>query len=95
MEGLRDLADVEVDAGLPVEERVRSFAEQIGDPHHFTAHGTEVRLSFAGRVTVEEAVARLLGLGDASAALPPSGCAGRGAPPSARSNRNAGRAATT
>ena len=83
MEGLRDLMDVEVDASLPVEERIRSFAEQIGDPYPFTAPGMEVRLSFAGQVTVEEAVARLLGLGDAPTALPPLSVTGRGAPPSA------------
>lgn len=65
MEAVRDLADVAVDASLPVDERVRSFAEQIGDPYHFTAHGVEVRLSFAGQVPVEEAVARLLGIGGA------------------------------
>lgn len=53
MEELRDLEDVTVDASLPVEERVRSFAEQIGDPYHFTTHGVEVRLSFAGQIPIE------------------------------------------
>ena len=65
MDELRDLADVTVDTSLPVEERIRSFAEQIGNPYHFTAHGVEVSLSFAGQVSVEDAVARLLGIEDA------------------------------
>lgn len=65
MEELRHLEDVKIDPDLPVEERIASFAEQIGDPYHFMAHGTEVRLSFEGQVSVELAVARLLGIADA------------------------------
>lgn len=70
MEELRDLEDVTVDASLPVEERVRSFAEQIGDPYHFTTHGVEVRLSFAGQIPIEGVVARILGIDDAPLPLP-------------------------
>lgn len=80
MEAVRDLADVEVDASLPVDERIRSFAEQIGDPYHFTTHGVEVRLSFAGQVPVEEAVARLLGIGGASMETEAAGPARRAEP---------------
>ena len=70
MEAVRDLADVAVDASLPVDERVRSFAEQIGDPYRFTTHGVEVRLSFAGQIPIEGAVARILGIDDAPLPLP-------------------------
>ncbi|MBM6816695.1 hypothetical protein H6A23_05885 [Olsenella uli] len=80
MGAVRDLADVEVDASLPVDERICSFAEQIGDPYHFTTHGVEVRLSFAGQVPVEEAVARLLGIGGAPMEAEAAGPARRAEP---------------
>ena len=78
MEELRDLEDVTVDASLPVEERVRSFADQIGDPYHFTTHGVEVRLSFAGQIPIEGAVARILGIDDAPLPLPEAAGASAG-----------------
>lgn len=78
VEELRDLEDVTVDASLPVEERVRSFADQIGDPYHFTTHGVEVRLSFAGQIPIEGAVARILGIDDAPLPLPEAAGASAG-----------------
>lgn len=59
---IRDLADVAIPAGAPVEERIASFVEQVGNPYEFTSHGVRVRVSFAGQVPIEDAVARLLGL---------------------------------
>lgn len=90
MEELRDLEDVTVDASLPVEERVRSFAEQIGDPYHFTTHGVEVRLSFAGQIPIEGAVARILGIDDAPLPLPKAdgGAAGASAGSVARGSKS-------
>ncbi len=67
---IRDLADMTVDPSLPVEERIRSFAEQIGDPYRFTSHGVEVRLSFAGQIPIRDAIARILGIDDAPLGLP-------------------------
>ena len=78
MEELRDLEDVTVDASLPVEERVRSFADQIGDPYHFTTQGVEVRLSYAGQIPIEGAVARILGIDDAPLPLPEAAGASAG-----------------
>lgn len=79
MEELRHLEDVEIEDGLPVEERVASFVGQIGDPYHFMAGGTEVRIAFAGQIPVQDAVARLLGVGDAPLAPPAPGPAGASA----------------
>lgn len=59
---IRDLADVAIPAGVPVEERIASFVEQVGNPYEFTSHGVRVRISFAGQVPIEDAVARMLGL---------------------------------
>ena len=64
MDELRHLEDVVINADLPVGERIASFAEQIGDPYHFMAYGTEVRLGFEGQISIEDAVARLLGVSD-------------------------------
>lgn len=47
---IRDLADVAIPAGVPVEERIASFVEQVGNPYEFTSHGVRVRVSFAGQV---------------------------------------------
>lgn len=33
---IRDLADVAIPAGVPVEERIASFVEQVGNPYEFT-----------------------------------------------------------
>lgn len=59
---IRDLADVVIPTGVPVEERIESFVEQVGNPYEFTSHGARVRISFAGQVPIEDAVARLLSL---------------------------------
>ena len=59
---IRDLADVVIPEGVPVGERVASFVEQVGDPYEFMSHGVRVRISFAGQIPIEEAVARMLGV---------------------------------
>ena len=64
MDELRHLEDVVINPDLPVGERIASFAEQIGNPYHFMAYGTEVRLGFEGQISIEDAVARLLGVSD-------------------------------
>lgn len=58
----KDLADVVIPAGAPVEERIASFIEQTGNPYELTSHGVKVRISFAGQISIEEAVARILGI---------------------------------
>ena len=60
----KDLADVVIPAGLSVQERVASLAQQLGNPYEFDCYGTHVRIAFAGEVPVETALARFLGVPD-------------------------------
>lgn len=60
---LVDLADVSIDPTLPVAARIDSVKDQMaGNPYEFSAHGTVVRISFNGDISLDEAVARFLGL---------------------------------
>ncbi|HJH74561.1 MAG: hypothetical protein KH015_05265 [Gordonibacter pamelaeae] len=61
---LVDIADVVIDKGKPAPERIADFVGQVGDPYDFLCHGVHVRVSFAGQVSVERAVARCLGVED-------------------------------
>ena len=44
---LRDLRQVKIDRTKPVEERIRSFAQQIGNPYRFRVGDTVVSVSYA------------------------------------------------
>lgn len=44
---LADIRDVRIDRSLPMEERVRSFVEQVGNPYLFKVGNTVVRVSYA------------------------------------------------
>ena len=39
---LVDIRDVKIDRSLPMEERVRSYVEQVKDPYHFRVHTSNV-----------------------------------------------------
>lgn len=43
---LVDLRDVVIDPKLTTEERMRSFVEQIKDPHHYRVGEVEVHVSY-------------------------------------------------
>ena len=47
MSGLVDIRDVKVDRRLPVEDRIRSYVEQVKDPYCFRVGDVKVRVSFA------------------------------------------------
>ena len=47
MSGLVDIRDVKVDRSLPVEDRIRSYVEQVRDPYCFRVGDVKVRVSFA------------------------------------------------
>lgn len=47
MRGLVDIRDVKVDRSLPVEDRIRSYVEQVKDPYCFRVGDVKVRVSFA------------------------------------------------
>ena len=44
---LVDIRDVRIDRSLPMEERVKSFVEQVKNPYTFKVGNTVVRVSYA------------------------------------------------
>jgi hypothetical protein len=46
---LVDIRDVVIDKSLSLEERVRSYVEQIKDPYCFKVGDVVVRVSYAGK----------------------------------------------
>ena len=44
---LVDIRDVNIDTSLPVEERIRSYIEQVKDPYCFRVGDVKVRVSFS------------------------------------------------
>ena len=44
-----DIRDIEIDKSLPLEERVRSYVEQIKDPYCFKVGDVVVRVSYADK----------------------------------------------
>ena len=54
-EALRDIRDVEINAGLPKEERILDFIRQIGNPYCYRHGDYVVKISFTDTyVTLEE-----------------------------------------
>ena len=46
LDSLVDIRDVKIDRGLPVEERMKSYVEQIKNPYMFKVGNTIVRVSY-------------------------------------------------
>ncbi|MCL2399620.1 MAG: hypothetical protein FWC91_07765 [Defluviitaleaceae bacterium] len=44
---LVDIQDVEIDLSLPVEEKIKSFKEQIKNPYLYRCDDTIIRISYA------------------------------------------------
>ena len=44
---LVDIRDVQIDRTLPMEERVKSYVEQVKNPYMFKVGNTVVRVSYA------------------------------------------------
>ena len=44
---LVDIRDVKVDRSLPIEDRVKSYVEQVKNPYMFKVGNTVVRVSYA------------------------------------------------
>ena len=44
---LVDIRDVKIDRSLPMEERVKSYVEQVKNPYMFKVCNTVVRVSYA------------------------------------------------
>ena len=47
LSSLVDIRDVKVDRSLPVEDRIRSYVEQVKNPYCFRVGDVKVRVSFA------------------------------------------------
>ena len=45
---LVDIRDVQIDRSLPMEERLKSYVEQVKNPYLFKVGNTVVRVSYAG-----------------------------------------------
>lgn len=61
LDALTDLRDVKIDRSLSIEERKKSYVEQIGNPYLFRVGGVVVRLSYANtQRTLNEAFTHLI-----------------------------------
>ena len=49
LDELVDIRTVHVDRSLPLEERMRSYVEQVKDPYCFRVGNVKVRVSYAGK----------------------------------------------
>ena len=60
-EELVDLRDIVVDNRLPMEERIKSYVEQIGNPYCFKVGGVVVSVSYSNdRTTFNDRFTSLL-----------------------------------
>jgi hypothetical protein len=57
---LKDIKNVEINPNLPIEERMRDFIKQIGNPYIYKSDNIVVRVSFAGTSTIEECLGHAL-----------------------------------
>ena len=61
LDSLVDIRDVKIDRSLPVEERMRSYVEQIKNPYMFKYGNTVVRVSYADTTqTIDDCFLNLL-----------------------------------
>ena len=61
LESLVDILDVKIDRSKPVEERMKSYVEQIKNPYLFKVGNTIVRVSYANtQATINDNFVNLL-----------------------------------
>ncbi len=56
-DSLVDIRDVHIDPALPVKERVLDYVRQIRNPYCYRCGNTVVKISFAGKKTLEDCLA--------------------------------------
>lgn len=56
----RDIGNVTLDPALPRRETADGFLAQVGNPYRFKSGNITVNVRFAGKCTLEEAVAHYL-----------------------------------
>ena len=57
---LVDIEQVQIQTGLPQEERIADYIRQIKNPYCYLSNGVIVKISFAGRDTLEECLSRCI-----------------------------------
>jgi len=58
---LVDIETVKIDRELAKEERIKAYLEQIGNPYCYLHNGMAVKVSFSGKETLEEILAKCTG----------------------------------
>ena len=53
---LVDISTVEIDTSLPPVERIVDYIRQIKNPYCYLDHGMVIKISFAGKKSMEEAL---------------------------------------
>ena len=62
-ETLVDIRDVKINPDLPIEEKIKSFVEQVRNPYHFRVGKVKVRVSYADTDnTLNDSFARVLAI---------------------------------
>lgn len=61
LDSLVDIRDVKIDRSMPVEDRMKSYVEQIKNPYMFKVGNTVVRVSYANtQATINDNFVSLL-----------------------------------
>ena len=59
---LVELDDVEIHEELPQAERIADYIKQIKNPYCYKSHGIVVKISFAGKCSLEESLSRCISM---------------------------------
>lgn len=59
---LVDVEDVQVRMDLPKEERIAEYLRQIKNPYCYLSHGMIIKISFAGKDTLERCLERCMSI---------------------------------
>lgn len=59
---LVDVEDVQVRMDLPKEERIAEYLRQIKNPYCYLFHGMIIKISFAGKDTLERCLERCMSI---------------------------------
>ena len=59
---LAELDDVEIHEELPQAERIADYIKQIKNPYCYKTHGVVVKISFAGKCSLEESLSRCISM---------------------------------
>lgn len=55
---LVDVEDIQIRTDLPKRERIAEYIRQIKNPYCYISHGVVVKISFSGKCTLEECLAK-------------------------------------